>query len=191
MFRSKNGKYDLLVVGLGNPGAKYKGTKHNVGFDAIDAMCKDKFKGKHNSKVTEIALCGKRVLLAKPQTFMNLSGEAVHEMCKAYGLGLNEIVIIYDDYALEPGKIRIRKKGSHGGHNGMRSIIDYMDSDEFCRIRIGIGKPEQGQAIDYVLSAFTQEQAAAVKEAVARVPDIVAEIISSGVDTAMNKYNTK
>ena len=179
-------------MGLGNPGSKYANTRHNAGFMAAErlAACISspaRLK-KFNSHITAGKLEGKSVAVVKPQTFMNLSGEAAGMLMKHYRAKLSQFIIIYDDAALSMGKVRIRERGSCGGHNGMRSIADYLHSEEITRIRIGIGKPDE-PIIDFVLTEFTPAEREALDAALAIVPDAVRSIMNDGVQAAMSKYN--
>lgn len=185
----------FVIVGLGNPGKKYETTRHNAGFLAIDALAQ-----KYGIPVTEKkhkALCGSgyiegiKVILVKPQTFMNLSGESVREVLDFYKLDPEEeMVVLYDDISLAPGNIRIRKKGSAGGHNGIKSIIAHAGTQNFMRVKIGVGeKPSGWDLADYVLGHFSEEDEAKIKEV---MPDIMAAtvLVSQGdADKAMNEFN--
>lgn len=183
-----------IIVGLGNPGQKYDQTRHNVGFDAIDKLA-----NKHGIKVDKLkhrALLGEgrigndKVLLVKPQTYMNLSGESLASICGYYKVDLENLIVMYDDIDLDVGKLRIRKKGSAGSHNGMRSIVKCLGSTEFPRIRIGVSKPPQGKDLaDFVLSRFSKEDRVYVEESLDRAVLTVEEIIATDMDMAMNKYN--
>jgi len=193
-MRGKRVEELYLIVGLGNPGKKYDNTRHNVGFDTIDLLshsfgikvAKLKFK----ALIGEGTIQGKRVILAKPQTFMNLSGESVREAVEWYKLPLNNLIIIYDDIDLPLGKIRIRPKGSSGTHNGMKSVIYQIQSDEFPRVRIGIDKPpENWDLADYVLSKFNVHDREVINSSIERASEAVATIIKSGTETAMNLFN--
>jgi len=185
-----------VVIGLGNPGPRYENTRHNVGFDTVDLLSK-----KHNIYVTKVKhkaligdgnIGGHRVLLVKPQTFMNLSGESVREIIEWYKVPVENIIIIYDDIDLPVGKIRIRPKGSAGTHNGMRSVIYQIQSEDFPRIRIGIDKPPQNWDLaDFVLSKFSTDERKSVEEAIANAAEAVEVILNSGIDKAMNRYNNK
>ena len=184
----------IVIAGLGNPGNKYENTRHNVGFGTIERLS-SKYgikvnKLKHKALTGEGTIAGERVLLVKPQTFMNLSGESIRDIAEWYKLPMENIIIIYDDVDLPVGTVRIRPKGSSGTHNGMRSVIYQLQSDEFPRIRIGIGKaPEGWDLADYVLSRFSAEEAGAIRESIERAADAAAAIVSSGVSAAMNQYN--
>lgn len=184
----------FIVVGLGNPGEKYKYTRHNIGFITLDyfsnvhRICMNKIK--HKAVVGEGMIGEEKVILAKPQTYMNLSGESVYELVNWYKADLSKLIIIYDDIDLDLGKVRIRPKGSSGTHNGMKSIIYLLNSDDFTRIRIGIGKPpEYMDLADYVTAQFNDEDIPLMEEAVKRVSLAIEEIILKGVNSAMNKYN--
>ena len=182
-----------LIVGLGNPGKKYENTRHNMGFMAIDLLSdqadidvdKEVFHGlMGRGKIFE-----QDVILFKPTTFMNLSGTAVQEVVHYFKIELEDIVVIYDDMALEPGTIRLRKEGSSGGHKGMQNIIDCLSTEEIKRIRIGIGEPGENDTIDYVLSKPLKEEMPVIEEAIANAVRAVKEMLKSDFDRAMNKYN--
>jgi len=184
----------FIIVGLGNPGPRYDNTRHNVGFDTIDLLSAKHgikvSKLKHKALIGDGMIEGKKVILVKPQTFMNLSGESVRDILEWYKVPLKNLIIIYDDIDLAPGKIRIRPKGSAGTHNGMRSVIYQIQSDEFPRIRIGIGKaPEGWDLADYVLSKFNPDEREVISESICNAADAVATIIKSGTETAMNRFN--
>lgn len=183
----------FLVVGLGNPGRQYEGTRHNVGFDVIDWIAEKenidisriKFKGLVGEKV----IAGEKVIFLKPSTFMNLSGESVREAAAFYKIPPENIIVIYDDVAIEVGRLRIRPSGSDGGQNGMKSIIYQLNSNQFPRIRIGIGKPV-GDMADYVLGRFSPQDRKLVDEVIKAAGDAVIEIIQNGIQSGMNKYNS-
>ncbi len=184
-----------LVAGLGNPGDNYKMTRHNIGFETIDYIA-DEYnvkikKLKYKALFADTVIGGEKVLLVKPQTYMNLSGESIREFCAFYKIPPEKTIIICDDISLVPGKIRIRRKGSAGGHNGLKSIIYQLASDEFVRIKIGVGSPEHKdyELADYVLGRFTREEIPVLEDSIIRAKKSVEEIISHGVDSAMNKYN--
>jgi PTH1 family peptidyl-tRNA hydrolase len=183
-----------IIAGLGNPGNKYDNTRHNVGFDAVDLLAhlndisisKVKFK----ALMGEGNIEGKRVILVKPQTFMNLSGESIREVLEWYKIPVGNIIIMFDDIDLELGKIRIRSKGSSGTHNGMRNILYQIQSDEFPRVRIGIGRPPEGWNLaDYVLSKFSPSERSTINDSIKNTAEAVSTILKSGVDAAMNKFN--
>ena len=186
-----------IVVGLGNPTRQYEGTKHNVGFDTIDFLV-DEYRVpasgvKHKAMYGKGVIAGQKVILAKPLTYMNLSGESVAELVNYYKIDPEEeLVVIYDDINLAPGYIRVRKKGSAGGHNGIKNIIAQLGSDKFKRIRVGVGeKPKNWDLADYVLSPFSKEERTQVDEAIRHAADALEMILQDDIDSAMNKYNKK
>ena len=183
-----------LIIGLGNPAEEYSKTRHNMGFNTINKIAeqysikinKKKFQGLYEITTIE----DKKVILVKPQTYMNLSGNCVKEIADFYKVSSEEILVIYDDMDIEPGKIKIRKKGSSGGHNGMKSIIQMIGTDEFPRIRVGIGRPiHKGDEINYVIGAIPEEDLKRLDEGIEKAQKAVEEILRNGVDSAMNKYN--
>jgi len=181
-----------LVAGLGNPGEKYVNTRHNTGFEMVDALAsynniKIK-KVKFHALVGDGKVGGASVVLAKPQTYMNLSGESIKAIANHYKIPPERIIIIYDEAALETGKVRIRTKGSAGGHNGIKNIIAMLGTEEFIRLRVGIGASEH-DIIDYVLGKFTKKEIETLTETAVKIPEIVEEIIRNGAVSAMNKYN--
>lgn len=182
-----------IIAGLGNPGKKYEYTKHNVGFITLDILAK-----KHNIKVNKIKhkalvgdgiISGQKLLLVKPQTYMNLSGESIREVMEYYKADLDKLVVIYDDVDIPMGSLRIRKKGSAGTHNGMRSIIYNLQNDEFPRIRIGIGGDRKKSLADYVLGVFSKDEEKLIQDAVERAVSAVECLLEKGIDAAMNEYN--
>lgn len=184
-----------LVAGLGNPGSQYDMTRHNIGFAAMDYIA-----GQYNVKIkklkykalyAETNIGGEKVLLVKPQTYMNLSGESIREFCKFYKIAAENTIILCDDISLQPGKIRIRRKGSAGGHNGLKSIIYQLQSDEFPRVKIGVGSPQHADydLADYVLGRFSKDEIPVLEDAIINTAKSVEEIIKNGIDKAMNKYN--
>ena len=185
-----------LIVGLGNPGAKYAGTRHNAGFSVIDELA-ERYNikvdiSKHKALIGKGIIKGEKVILAMPQTFMNLSGESVRAIMDFYKLTVEDLIVVYDDIDLDVGKLRIREKGSAGGHNGMKNIILHSGSQEFVRVRVGVGKkPEQMDLADHVLGRFSTEDRKLVDEAIAKAAKAVDIIISQGTDAAMNEYNRK
>ena len=186
-----------LIAGLGNPTKQYEHTRHNIGFDTITyladhyhiSMNTKKFQGICGSGYIE----GQKVLLLMPQTYMNLSGQSVSEAAAFYKLDpAAEVIVIYDDIALEPGNIRVRKKGGAGGHNGIKNIIAHLGTQEFQRIRIGVGeKPKEYDLADYVLGRFSAEDRKLVEEAFANAADAVRLMVQGKTDEAMNLYNRK
>ncbi len=184
-----------IIVGLGNPGKKYDVTRHNIGFEVIDNLAR-----LYNVKVNKIkfkALIGEtivdneKVLLVKPQTYMNLSGESVRQLMDYYKIPIQNLIIIYDDIDIEAGKIRIRKKGSAGSHNGMRNIVYMLSSDEFPRVRLGVGRNEGMDLAAYVLKKLTKEEIEIFTPSVKSATEAIDSIIREGIDKAMNKYNVK
>lgn len=184
----------ILIVGLGNPGAKYAGTRHNVGFDAVTALS-DAFginlTGKELKGVSGRGVIGgKRVLLVQPQTFMNNSGECVRAFMDFYKIPPEDLLVLCDDISLEPGKLRLRTKGSAGGHNGLKSIIAHIGTSVFARLRIGVGeKPFGWDLADHVLARFPKDQEPLIREALKKITEEVPLYLSEGAEAAMNKYN--
>lgn len=183
-----------LIVGLGNPEEEYANTRHNMGFDTINELAKKKeieiTKKKFEALYGSGFINQEKVILVKPQTYMNLSGQAVRQFMDFYKLEKENLIIIYDDMDIEPSIIKIRKKGGPGGHNGMKSIIQHIGTDEFKRIRIGIGRPkEEFDKINYVIGSVNEEQHNILQKGVSKAVVAVEEIIQNGVDKAMNKLN--
>ena len=182
-----------LIVGLGNPGKKYENTRHNMGFMAVDLLSDqaqiDADKEVFHGLMGRGKIYDQDVILFKPTTFMNLSGTAVQEVVHYFKIELEDIVVIYDDMALEPGNIRLRKEGSSGGHKGMQNIIDCLSTEQIKRIRIGIGEPGENDTIDYVLSKPLKDEMPIIEEAIANAVRAVKEMLKSDFDRAMNKYN--
>lgn len=183
-----------IIVGLGNPGDKYEKTRHNVGFNVIDILAKEYgisvSKIKHKALIGEGRVGSEKVLLVKPQTYMNLSGETLIDIYNYYKVDMENIIVIYDDIDLDVGKIRIRKKGSGGTHNGMRSIIKCLGANDFPRVRVGVSKPKPGQDLaDFVLSRFRKEESDDVELGLEKAAKAVDVMIRDNIDLAMNKYN--
>lgn len=185
-----------IIVGLGNPGKQYEATRHNVGFIAIDEIAKrlqirmDKLKFK--AVIGEGRIGAEKVILAKPQTFMNLSGQTVVEMMNYYKVPMENLIVIYDDIDIEVGQIRIRHKGSAGTHNGMRNIIYLLGDDNFPRIRIGVSKPKTEQDLaSFVLSKFDKSEIEPMIQSIETAAMAAIESVETTVDIAMNKYNRK
>ena len=182
----------FLIVGLGNPGDKYKGTRHNVGFDIIDLlsdkynikMNRIKFKGVYG----EGNINGEKVILLKPNTYMNSSGVSVQEAASYYKINVENIIILHDDISLEVGRLRIRGKGSSGGHNGLKSIINCLSSEEFIRFKIGVGQPK-GELINHVLGGFSSEEREIINDVNNVAADAIEILIIRGINEAMNRYN--
>lgn len=185
-----------IIIGLGNPTKEYDKTRHNVGFAVIDELAErmniEVEEKKHRALCGKGMLNGQKVVLAKPQTFMNLSGESVRSIVDFYKVTSEEVIIIYDDISLEPGQLRIRTKGSAGGHNGIKSIIAHLGTQEFPRIRVGIGeKPNRMDLADYVLSRFSKGEQVLMDDAFKEAADAAAMMVSEGADPAMNHFNAK
>lgn len=184
-----------IIVGLGNPGREYEKTRHNIGFRVIDAVAEQFGIGltekKHKAVLGKGIIDGQKAVLAKPQTYMNLSGESVRALVDYYKADEEtELIVIYDDISLDVGRLRIRKKGSAGGHNGMKNIILHLGHDTFCRIRMGVGdKPKGYDLADYVLGHFSKEEEAAIKEGVERAVEALKTVLLEGPDQAMNRFN--
>lgn len=183
-----------LIVGLGNPEKDYAGTRHNMGFDVINEISKEynipveksKFKGLYGSGIIE----NEKVILLKPQTFMNLSGESVREIMDFYKISTEEVIIIYDDVDIPVGNIRIRKTGSAGSHNGMKSVVSHLGTSNFYRIRVGIGSPDENvDMINYVIGHVSKEEHKILEEGITKAKNAVVEIIKNDIDKAMNKFN--
>lgn len=185
----------LVIAGLGNPGRKYENTKHNMGFLVLDAFAEKNDikirKIKHKALIGEGIIAGQKVLLVKPQTYMNLSGESLREVVQYYDIEPEELMVVYDDVDIPMGSIRLRKKGSAGSHNGMKSIIYQLQFDDFPRLRMGIGTEKKGDMIDFVLTGFSKEEAGKIREAVDTAVSALECWIERGVDIAMNEYNPK
>lgn len=185
-----------IVVGLGNPGKEYTYNRHNAGFMCMDVIC-DKYharidKSKFKALVGECSIAGKHVLLMKPQTYMNNSGEAIREAADFYNVPADNIVVIFDDISIGVGKLRIRRKGSAGGHNGIKSIIAHLSTSEFPRIKLGVGeKPSpEYDLVNWVLGNIPENDRKAMSEAYSKAADALEEMLSGDVDRAMNKYNS-
>lgn len=186
-----------IIVGLGNPGKQYEHTRHNVGFDTIDVLA-ERYRisvdaKKHKAVYGKGMIDGNKVILAKPQTFMNLSGESVRALIDFYKVDeTEELIVIYDDISLEPGQLRLRAKGSAGGHNGIKSIIAHLGGQEFKRVKVGVGeKPKGYDLADYVLSRFSKEEREKVDASLERAADAVVKILTDDMASAMNEYNRK
>lgn len=183
-----------LIVGLGNPGAEYAGTRHNAGFEVIDILARRHnipiaFKRNYKAEVGEGRIGGVRVILARPQTYMNLSGESVGAIARFYKIPAADILVVLDDTALPLGRLRLRLKGSAGGHNGLANILTILHTDEVPRIRIGVGAARPGEMIGHVLSRFRKEELPAMEEAFTQAADAVECSLSEGFEMAMNRFN--
>lgn len=186
-----------IIAGLGNPEAKYDHTRHNIGFHAVDVICR-----KYNIRLSKLkfkalygegVIGGEKVIVAKPQTYMNLSGEAIRDMASFYKVEPSNIIVIFDDVSLAPGRMRIRAAGSAGGHNGIKSIIYQLNSQDFPRIKIGVGAPPHADfdLADYVLGKFTPEDIKTIEPILIDTADAVEGIIKNGISESMNKFNRK
>ena len=194
MFFGRQRPVEWIVAFLGNPGPKYENTRHNAGFMA-GAAAQERFGVKmdrlrHRALTARCEIAGQGVLLMEPQTYMNLSGEAVGEAARFYKVPSEHVIVVSDEMALTPGSLRIRKSGSAGGHNGLKSIIAHLGTDQFPRIRLGIGEPEH-EPVDWVLGKFTGSDAEAIADACKRAASAIECYISEGPDRAMTKYNRK
>lgn len=185
-----------IIAGLGNPGKKYEGTRHNIGWQVMDELA-----DKHRIRIMESrfkglvgkgVIGGEKVLLLKPLTYMNLSGESIGEAVRFYKIDeTSRLIVVSDDISLDVGQLRMRKKGSAGGHNGLKNIISHLGSEEFMRIRIGVGdKPAGSDLVDYVLGSFSKEEKRILDETKRNAVLAIETIISDGIDKAMNLYNT-
>lgn len=193
---SARGKIEYVIAGLGNPGLEYEGTRHNAGFFVIDALAaelnEDVSRLRFKSKTAEVTINGKRCLLMKPTTYMNNSGEAIVQALEFYKIPVENLIVVCDDISLAPGKLRIRRKGSHGGHNGLRSICELTGSDDFPRIKIGVGKkphPDYDLA-KWVLGKFGKEDSEKLNTAASNAVQCIELMVDGNTDAAMNKYNS-
>ena len=192
IFEKSGGAVDWLIVGLGNPGQKYEHTRHNMGFLTVDLLAeqlnvklnKVKFKSAYNI----VRFGGQKCLVMKPQTYMNLSGEAVHEAAQFYKIPADHVIVISDDIALPLGKIRVRGSGSAGGHNGLKNIIAHLGTDKFPRVKVGVGAPEH-DIVDWVIGSFSAQERKVIDGLLDRVIDAAECIITDGVMSAQNRYN--
>lgn len=185
-----------IIVGLGNPGLEYRGTRHNMGFLVIDELAQEYHISvdtkKHKGLIGKGMIGSEKVVLVKPQTYMNLSGECLREVRQFYKVEPEQILVVYDDISLQPGQLRIRKKGSAGGHNGVKSIIAHLGTQEFPRIKVGVGeKPPRMDLADYVLGHYQGEDKRKIEGSVKEAAQAVRMIIEQGADAAMNQFNAK
>jgi PTH1 family peptidyl-tRNA hydrolase len=182
-----------LIVGLGNPGVQYAQSRHNVGFLALDRFAEPHHltfsRRRFNALLAEGAIQDQRVLLAKPQTFMNLSGNAVGRLISFYRIPFRDIIVVYDDLDLPLGRMRLRERGSAGGHHGMESIIAAVGHGDFARLRIGIGRPPSREDVEHVLGTFTRAEESIVKEVLARAVEALDVWLIAGLENAMNRFN--
>lgn len=181
-----------LVIGLGNPGAKYHGTRHNVGYAVLDLLAESprssRSPARFQAQVAELLEDGQKVLLVKPETFMNLSGRCVRQFVDFYQLPLDDLLVVCDDINLPLGKLRVRRRGTHGGHNGLRDIQQHLGTTEYARLRIGVGAPDD-DAVDHVLGRFRPSERPPIEEAVRTAAQAVAVWVQQGVEACMNRYN--
>lgn len=188
--------YDYIIAGLGNPGAKYEMTRHNAGFLAMDLLAIEEGfdikRLKHHSLVSDVTIHGKRCLVMKPQTMMNNSGEAIGEAAKFYKIPSENIIIVYDDISLDVGQTRIRRKGSAGGHNGIKSIIAHLGTESFPRVKVGVGKKPNPEydLVSWVLGKFPKEQEPDLKSALENTTKAIRLMVNDEIDKAMNLYNS-
>ena len=195
-FKQRGDKNMIIITGLGNPGKQYDKTKHNVGFWVIDKLAKEYnievTKFKHKALIGEGNIAGKKVLLVKPQTYLNLSGESIREIIKFYKVPLEQFYVIYDDTSLPLSNVRIREKGSAGGHNGIKNIIAHLGTDIFLRIKVGIGeKPNGWDLADYVLAPFSKDEEPLILSGVDKAYHAVELLLTKGIKEAMNQTNQK
>lgn len=186
-----------IIVGLGNPSKEYQNTRHNIGFDVIDKLAEEEgisvLEKKHKAIIGKGYVGGQKCVLAKPQTFMNLSGESVRELIDYYKVDeRSELIVISDDISLDVGQIRVRKKGSAGGHNGLKNIISHLGHGDFMRVKMGVGeKPKGWDLVDYVLGHFSGPERKIMDEAALQAVEAIRMMVAGEVDAAMNQYNTK
>lgn len=182
-----------VVVGLGNPGSRYAGTRHNVGFDVVDSLAKSpragRFQGRFQAQVADLVEEGEKILLVKPETFMNLSGRSVRQVLDFYQVPVADLLVVCDDTNLPLGKLRFRARGSNGGHNGLGDIQNHLGTAEYARLRIGVGAPPEDKAVDYVLGRFRPSERPAIDDAVATAAQAVFVWVREGIEACMNRYN--
>jgi len=182
-----------VVVGLGNPGPRYTGTRHNVGFDVVDQLARGpgtgRFQSRFQAQVAEMMEDAQKVLLVKPETFMNLSGRAVRQVLDFYQLPPEALMVVCDDINLPLGRLRIRAVGTHGGHNGLRDIQNHLGSTEYARLRVGVGAPQGDDTVDHVLGRFRPSERPVMEDALSRSVQAVVTWIRQGIQTCMNRFN--
>lgn len=182
-----------LIVGLGNPGPEYKNTRHNAGFMVVEELARQlKVKKEihaHNAIIAQAQFKAEPVMIAKPLTFMNLSGQAVKSIVNKYKISLPDLIVVSDDMDLELGRLRIRAGGGSGGQKGMQSIVDNLGTDNFARLRMGIGRPDHYNVVDYVLTGFEKDEEEVFQAAIKRAADALTIWLVNGIQRAMNKYN--
>jgi PTH1 family peptidyl-tRNA hydrolase len=184
-----------VVVGLGNPGTRYAGTRHNVGFAVIDTLARSpragRFREAFDAEIAELVEGEHKVLLVKPLTFMNLSGRAVRQVIDFYQVPLDDLLIVCDDINLPLGRLRARRKGTHGGHNGLRDIQQHLGTTDYARLRIGVGAPKGEDAADYVLDRFRPSEQPIIEDAILTAAQAVGVWVQQGIEACMNRYNAK
>ena len=182
-----------IVVGLGNPGRRYEGTRHNVGFAVLDSLANGPvasgFQSRFQAQVAELSEQGEKVLLVKPETFMNLSGRCVRQVVDFYQLPLSDLLVVCDDVNLPLGKLRLRARGTHGGHNGLRDIQAHLGTTEYSRLRIGVGAPPEEGMVDYVLGRFRPSERPLIEDALNLATQAVIFWVQNGIEKSMNQYN--
>jgi PTH1 family peptidyl-tRNA hydrolase len=182
-----------VVVGLGNPGSRYSGTRHNVGFRVVDGLAEsprcERFQSRFQAEIAELHEEPHKVLLVKPQTFMNLSGLCVRQVRDFYQVELEDLLVVCDDINLPLGKLRVRRRGTHGGHNGLRDIQNHLGTTEYPRLRIGVEAPDRSEAVEHVLGRFRPGERAVINEAISTAVQAVAMWIHKGIAACMNQYN--
>jgi PTH1 family peptidyl-tRNA hydrolase len=182
-----------LIVGLGNPGSRYAGTRHNVGYATVDLLAESshatRFQHRFQAQIAELRQGAEKVLLGKPETFMNLSGRCVREVMDFYQIPREELLIVCDDINLPLGKLRFRARGTHGGHNGLRDIQTHLGTTEYSRLRIGVGSPGEGDRVDHVLGRFRPTELAVIIDAVQLAAQAVVVWLERGTEVCMNQYN--
>ena len=186
----------MLILGLGNPGSQYEGTRHNVGFEVVDELARRAgavlSRTRHRARYETTRLCGRKVLLAQPLTYMNRSGEAAKPLLEYHGLGDGDLIVVHDDADLEAGVVRVKLGGGTAGHNGLSSIVSHLGSTGFARVRIGVGRAPEGRDLaDWVLSRPGAGDLAALREAVETGADAVEAVLTDGVEAAMNRFNRR
>ena len=182
-----------VIVGLGNPGRQYHGTRHNVGYAVVDLLAESphagRFQSRYQAQVAELIEEGLKLLLVKPETYMNLSGRTVRQVHDFYQLPVEDLLIVCDDINLPLGKLRVRARGTHGGHNGLRDIQNHLGTTEYARLRIGVDAPGEDDAVDHVLGRFRPAERAVMDEAVALAAQAVGVWVHQGIEACMNQYN--
>lgn len=185
----------VIILGLGNPGPRHLLTRHNIGFRVVDKLSAGLriplYQARYQAFYGKGQVDGRQVVLAKPLTYMNGSGLAAIALCRAFGVAPDRLLAVYDDLDLPPGAIRLRPRGGSGGHNGLKSLIFHLGTEEFPRLRLGIGRPDTGEAADYVLEEFLPEQAGPLEEVLEQAAEAALLFVREGIETAMNRFNAK